>query len=66
MTKLMLTTSTSGDVIIAEVPKKQPKEDNAYYVSMDFVKANVRSGAFVDMTGKIDYDYRIWVMQEEE
>lgn len=62
--KLLLTTSTSGDVIIAEVDAKHPEEKNAYFVSEDFVQINVKNGQFTEMTGKLDYSGRIWVMKD--
>ena len=62
--RLLLTTSTSGDVIIAEVDAKHPEEKNAYFVSEAFVQINVKNGQFTDMTGKLDYDGRIWVMKD--
>lgn len=60
--KLLLTTSTNGDVIIAEVDARHPDEKNAYFVSEDFVRVNVEKGHFTDMTGKLDYEGRVWVM----
>jgi len=61
--KLLLTTSSSGDVIVAEVDARHPEEKNAYFVSEDFVRVNVEKGHFVNMTGKLDFSGRIWVMQ---
>ena len=60
--KLLLTTSTNGDVIIAEVDARHPEEKNAYFVSRDFVRINVERGHFTDMTGKLDYEGKIYVM----
>lgn len=62
--KLLLTTSSCGDVIIAEVDARHPEEKNAYFVSEDFVQVNVKNGQFTDMTGKLDYEGRIWVMND--
>ncbi len=62
--RLLLTTSTSGDVIIAEVDARHPEEKNAYFVSEDFVQVNVKNGQFTEMTGKLDYSGRIWVMKD--
>ena len=62
--KLLLTTSTSGDVIIAEVDARHPEEKNAYFVSEDFVQVNVKNGQFTEMTGKLNYSGRIWVMKD--
>ena len=62
--KLLLTTSTSGDVIIAEVDARHPEEKNAYFVSEDFVQVNVKNGQFTEMTGKLDYSGGIWVMKD--
>ena len=62
--RLLLTTSTSGDVIIAEVDARHPEEKNAYFVSEDFVQVNVKNGQFTEMTGKLDYSGKIWVMKD--
>jgi len=62
--KLLLTTSSSGDVIIAEVDAKHPEEKNCYFVSEAFVQVNVKNGQFTDMTGKLDYNGRIYVMTD--
>ncbi len=62
--KLLLTTSSSGDVIIAEVDAKYPEEKNCYFVSEAFVQINVEKGNFTDMTGKLDYNGRIYVMTD--
>ena len=62
--RLLLTPSTSGDVIIAEVDARHPEEKNAYFVSEDFVQVNVKNGQFTEMTGKLDYSGRIWVMKD--
>jgi len=60
--KLLLTTSSNGDVIIAEVGERHPEEKNSYFVSRDFVRINVEKGHFTDMTGKLDYEGKIYVM----
>ncbi len=51
-------------MIIAEVDARHPEEKNAYFVSEDFVQVNVKNGQFTEMTGKLDYSGRIWVMKD--
>ena len=63
MGKLMLTTSTDGCIIIAEVDKDHGKVKGEQWVSEDFLTANKDS--FVDMTGKLDYGGRIYVMKTD-
>lgn len=65
-TKYLLTTSSDKDVIVAEVPKDHKyNERNEYIVSKGFIDANVKSGTFTDMTGKLDWEGRIWVYTED-
>ena len=63
MGKLMLTTSTDGCIIIAEVGKDHAKVKGEQWVSEDFLKVN--SDKFVDMTEKLDYRGRIYVMKTD-
>ena len=41
MGKLLLTTSTEGSVIIADVPKKHNKGKKEYFVSESFLEVNL-------------------------
>lgn len=63
MGKLMLTTSTDGCIIIAEVGKDHVKVKGEQWVSEDFLKVNKAN--FVDMTGTLDYGGRIYVMKTD-
>ena len=61
-TKLMLSTSTDGDVIVAEVKPTQARNRGEFFVSEDLVRLNVASGIFTDMTHKIDWGGRIFIL----
>jgi hypothetical protein len=63
MGKLMLTTSSDGCIIIAEVGKDHAKVKGEQWVSEDFLKVNGEN--FVDMSGKLDYEGRIYVMKTD-
>jgi hypothetical protein len=65
-TKFLLTTSEDKDVIVAEVDASHKyNERTEHVVSYDFIKANVNSGALVDVTGKVDWDKRIWIYADD-
>ena len=65
-TKYLLTTSEDRDVIIAEVPDNHKyKEKGEYIVSKAFIDVNVKSGNFLEVTGKIDWDGRIWILDSD-
>ena len=65
-TKYLLTTSEDKDVIIAEVDGNYRfNEKSEYVVSKGFIDANVQSGTFTEMTGKLDWGGRIWVYTED-
>ena len=54
MSKLLLTTSNEGMLIIADVPQNHTKDKGEMFVSQGFLKANQKD--FVDMTDKIISD----------
>jgi hypothetical protein len=60
--KLMLSTSIEGDVIIAEVKPTHARNRGEYFVSDDFVRLNEESGTLTDMTGKFEYEGRIYIL----
>ena len=65
--KLFLSTSSDGDVIIAEVAqnyKKDPKS-NDFFISRDMLKCNVESGNFIEVSDKVEWDGRIWMLSED-
>jgi len=65
-TKFLLTTSEDKDVIVAEVDASHKyNERSEYVVSYDFVKANVDCGTLVDVTGKVDWNKRIWIYADD-
>ena len=65
-TKYLLTTSEDKDVIVAEVPHNYKFDERGeYIVSKGFVDANLNAGLLTDMTGKLDWDGRIWILTED-
>ena len=60
--KLMLSTSMEGDVIVADVKPSQARNRGEYFVSEDFVRLNQENGTLTDMTGKFEYDGRIYIL----
>lgn len=61
--KLMLTSSSDGCIVIAEVEDGHQKVKGETFVSEDFLKVN--SDKFVNMTGKIGYNGRIYVLKSD-
>ena len=59
----MLTSSQDGCIIIAEVPTGHCKTKGETFVSEGFLKANL--GNFVDMTGKLEHEGRIFVLKSD-
>jgi len=65
-TKYLLTTSQDKDVIVAEVPHNYKFDERGeYIVSKGFVDANLKAGLFTDMTGKLDWHGKIWVLSSD-
>jgi hypothetical protein len=65
-TKYLLTTSEDKDVIVAEVPHNYKFDERGeYIVSKGFVDANLKAGLFTDMTGKLGWDGKIWVLSSD-
>jgi hypothetical protein len=63
MGKLLLTTSTEGSVIIADVPKEHKKGKKEYFVSESFLAVN--KGSFVDISDNADWDGRIFMLKSD-
>lgn len=63
--RLMLTTSSSGDIIIAEVKQTHQRNRGEYFVSEDFVRINCESGTLTNVTGKLDYSGRLYIFTED-
>jgi len=61
--KLMLTSSSDGCIVIAEVEDGHQKVKGESFVSEDFLKVNFDK--FVDMTGKIGWQGRIYVLKSD-
>lgn len=65
-TKYLLSTSEDKHVIIAEVPHNYKfNERGEYVVSESFVNANLKAGLFTDMTGKLDWDGKLWILTSD-
>ena len=62
--RLLLSTSSSGDVVIAEVAQSYHKDPrfNEYYVSRSTLTKNVESGNFTEVSDKVEWDGRIWML----
>jgi hypothetical protein len=63
MSKLLLTTSSEGMVIIADVPTNHSKSKSEMFVSEGFLKANLKN--FQNMTNKVEWDGRIFVLKSD-
>tara|TARA_B100000519_G_C14150938_1_gene394539 strand:+ start:359 stop:577 length:219 start_codon:yes stop_codon:yes gene_type:complete len=63
--RLMLTTSASGDIIVAEVKQTHQRNRGEYFVSEDFVRINCENGQLTDITGKLDYSGRIYILSDD-
>ena len=65
-TKYLLSTSEDKNVIIAEVPHNYKFDERGeYVVSQGFVDVNLKAGLFVNMTKKLDWDGKIWVLASD-
>jgi len=65
-TKYLLSTSEDKDVIIAEVPHNYKFDERGeYVVSESFVNANLKAGLFTDMTDKLDWEGKVWVLTSD-
>lgn len=65
-TKLLLTTSEDNDVIIAEVNKNHKADERKeYFVSRAFLEANLKSGNFIDITDKVDWQGKIFMLEQD-
>lgn len=59
-TKLILSTSTDGCIIIAEVGANKALGKGEYEVSEDMAKMNVASGLFKDVRSSTGYSGKIY------
>lgn len=65
-TKYLLTTTDDKCVVIAEVPQGHRVDDRAEYVVSDgVIRANVASGNFTEVTGRIPWEGKIWVLTSD-
>ena len=65
--KLLLSTSQDGDVVVAEVARNHKKDprNNEFFISRATLQVNVESGNFVEVSDKVDWDGRIWMLSED-
>ena len=65
--KLLLSTSQDGDVVVAEVARNHKKDprSNEFFISRDTLRVNVESGNFVEVSDKVDWDGRMWILSED-
>jgi len=63
--RLMLTTSSNGDVVVAEVKQTQHRNRGEYFVSEDFVRINCENGILTNITGKLDYTGRLYILTDD-
>lgn len=64
--KYLLSKSDDGHIVIAQVPhsfkKRSPYE---FFVSQDFLNVNVKNGNFTDITNKVDWNGKVWMLTED-
>ncbi len=64
--KYVLTTSDDNHVIIAQVDDKYRKQKpNEVFLSTSTLQANVKAGKFTDISDRIDYEYKVWMLKED-
>ena len=63
--RLLLTTSSDGDVIIAEVKPSHTNNRGEHFVSEDFARINCENGVFTEMTGELNFGGRIFVLTQD-
>jgi hypothetical protein len=65
--KLLLSTSSSGDVVIAEVAQSYHKDprSNEFFVSRSTLAKNVESGNFTEVSDKVEWNGRIWILSSD-
>lgn len=62
-TKLLLTTSSDKDVIIAEVERNhKPNIGKEYFISRATLNANILQKRFVEVTKEVDWNGRVWML----
>ena len=64
--KYVLTTSDDNHVIIAEVDDRYRKQKpNEFFLSTGCLQANLQAGKFTDISDKVDYENRVWMLTED-
>jgi len=63
--KMILTTSTDGCIIIAEVDADKILERGEYEVSQSTAKMNVESGLFKDVREQTGYEGKIYAYKKD-
>ena len=64
--KYLLTKSADAHIVIAQVDhsfkKRSPYE---FFVSRDFLNVNIKNGNFTDITDKVDWGGKVWMLTED-
>jgi hypothetical protein len=64
--KYLLTKSDDGHIVIAQVSTNHKKtNDGEFFVSKSCIEANVRSGNFTEITDKVAWEGRVWMLSED-
>ena len=64
--KYLLSKSDDGHVVIAQVPTKFKKRSpHEFFVSEAFLKINVRNNKFTDISDKVEWDGKVWMLTED-
>ena len=62
---MILTTSTDGCIVIAEVNADKELSKGEYEVSESMMRMNVKSGTFTDVRKSTGYDGRIYAYSSD-
>jgi len=64
--KYLLTKSDDGHIVIAEVPTTHKKSsEHEFFVSRDCIEANIKHGTFTDITDKVDWGGKVWMLTSD-
>lgn len=64
--KYLLTKSDDGHIVIAEVsPTHKKSSEHEFFVSRDCIKANIKRGTFTDVTDKVSWAGKVWMLTSD-
>jgi hypothetical protein len=64
--KYLLTKSDDGHIVIAQVGVDHKKAGaNEFFVSKSCIKANVVSGNFTEITDRVDWKGKVWMLSSD-